>query len=150
MTTRNLRKRILRETREWIGTPYRHQASVRGQGADCLGLIRGIWRKLYGDEPEIMPSYSSDWNEHSGEETLLAAASRWFDPLEFGEERAGDLVLFHWRGSAITKHVGILSGRNRFIHAYEKSGVVETTLGTHWRTHISACFRFPDPEITGD
>jgi hypothetical protein len=27
--------------RGWIGTPYLHQASRRGAGADCLGLVRG-------------------------------------------------------------------------------------------------------------
>ena len=27
---------VVAEPRRWLGTPYRHQASVRGEGADCL------------------------------------------------------------------------------------------------------------------
>ena len=38
------RGRIVRLARSWIGTPYHHQASVRGVGTDCIGLVRGVWR----------------------------------------------------------------------------------------------------------
>src|SRR5215207_7343246 len=40
MTTR---EQIVAAARGWIGTPYHHQASVKGVGCDCLGLIRGLW-----------------------------------------------------------------------------------------------------------
>ena len=49
------RHAILTEARSWIGTPYQHQASAKGAGCDCLGLVRGVWRALWGDEPEIAP-----------------------------------------------------------------------------------------------
>ncbi|KAB2949447.1 MAG: hypothetical protein F9K19_23780, partial [Rhizobiaceae bacterium] len=45
-------RRVLEAAIGWIGTPYRHQASRKGVGCDCLGLVRGIWRELYGSEPE--------------------------------------------------------------------------------------------------
>ena len=51
------------EARRWIGTPYLHQASVRGAGCDCLGLLRGVWRAVYGSEPEAVPAYTADWSE---------------------------------------------------------------------------------------
>ncbi len=60
----------------WIGTPYRHQGAMKGVGCDCLGLVRGIWRELYGQEPEAVPAYAPDWAERSGEERLMAAAER--------------------------------------------------------------------------
>ena len=41
---------VVRAARGWIGTPYHHQASVKGVGTDCLGLVRGVWRELYGCE----------------------------------------------------------------------------------------------------
>ena len=50
----------LAEARRWIGTPYRHQASCLGAGCDCLGLVRGIWRSLYRDEPQTVPAYQRD------------------------------------------------------------------------------------------
>ncbi len=40
------REKIVAAARAWVGTPYHHQASVKGAGCDCLGLIRGIWREL--------------------------------------------------------------------------------------------------------
>ena len=41
--------------RRWIGTPYRHQASRCGVGADCLGLVRGVYRDLYAQEFRMTP-----------------------------------------------------------------------------------------------
>ena len=38
--------RIVREARSWIGTPYRHQGALKHAGADCLGLIRGVYRAV--------------------------------------------------------------------------------------------------------
>ena len=52
------RERILSIAHQWIDTPYQHQASVKGAGCDCLGLIRGIWREIYGAEPIAVPTYT--------------------------------------------------------------------------------------------
>ena len=136
---------IVHEAKRWVGTPYIHQASVPGQGADCLGFIRGVWRKCIGDEPQSVPAYSRDWGEVSGDETMLETAHKWFIPVEISKALAGDLVVFRWTPNSIAKHVGILLDNNHFIHAYEKSGIVETTLGSHWRNRIAATFRFPNP-----
>ncbi|MFZ2468534.1 MAG: peptidase, partial [Parvibaculum sedimenti] len=46
------RAAVVAAARAWIGTPYRHQASCKGAGADCLGLVRGLWREFHGAEPE--------------------------------------------------------------------------------------------------
>ena len=70
------RSAIVGEARSWIGTPYRHQASLKRVGCDCLGLVRGVWRALYGDEAETLPAYSRDWAQSTGQETLLEAARR--------------------------------------------------------------------------
>ena len=70
------REAIITAARGWAGTPYHHQASVKGVGCDCLGLIRGLWRELLGDEPEAMPAYTRDWGDVTGSEPLLAAARR--------------------------------------------------------------------------
>lgn len=51
--------------RAWLGTPYVHQASAKGAGTDCLGLIRGLYRELYGQEPETPPPYTPNWNERA-------------------------------------------------------------------------------------
>ena len=43
--------RLVAAARGWIGTPYVHQASCKGAGADCLGLVRGVWREIQAHPP---------------------------------------------------------------------------------------------------
>ena len=144
MSNRNLRRRVVREARRWVGTPYLHQGSVPGYGCDCLGLVRGVWRKVIGDEPQEIPGYSRDWGEVSGSEVMLDAFNKWFVPVNAQNALVGDVLLFRWKRSSVIRHSGILSGRNKLIHAYERAGVVETTLGQHWAVRIAGAYRFPD------
>ncbi len=145
VTARAQNVRALAEARLWLGTPYRHQGSARGAGCDCLGLVRGIWRSLYGCEPEAVPAYGRDWAERSLEEPLWQAARRHLRPLVAGAERLpGQLVLFRMRQGAVAKHLGLISGRGHFIHAYSGHGVVESALTPPWARRIVARFDFPD------
>ncbi len=138
-------EKVLAITRSWIGTPYRHQASLKHAGTDCLGLLRGVWRALYGDEPEVIPAYSQDWAEPQGDEVLLRAALRYLLP-QTGTICASDVLLFRMRDGAIAKHVGICSqvGDNpKFIHAYSGHAVTESPLSQPWQRRIAARFAFP-------
>ena len=133
--------------RTWIGTPYIHQCSNRGAGTDCLGLIRGIWRELYGNEPEEAPCYTADWGECGSRELLLEGALRHLVPLAVDRPvTTGEVLLFRMREGAIAKHLGIVSDAQqypKFIHAYDRHGVVECPLSVPWQQRIAARFRFP-------
>ena len=153
--------RIVKAARGWLGTPYHDQASVKGAGCDCLGLIRGVWREVVGPEPMPVPPYSRDWGEAGPHEVLAEAARAAMIEIAVTEARTGDMVLFRMRAGAIAKHAGILSGggrhsarpyrstrsyrggRTRFIHAYERTGVIEQELTDPWRRRIAFAFRFP-------
>ena len=136
--------------RAWLGTPYRHQASVRGEGADCLGLVRGVWRELFGPEPEAAPPYAPDWAEVGGGEALLAAARRWLTEVPVGRMGVGDVVLFRMAPGCPVKHCAILSATDgsepRMIHAYWGRSVVESWMGPWWRRRLVAAFRWPARE----
>lgn len=137
----------LREARTWIGTPYVHQASCKGAGADCLGLIRGVWRAVCGAEPELMPAYTPDWAEPQGEELLWRAALRHLVAKPTGDASAGDVLLFRMRAGAVAKHLGLqagVGGGASFIHAYTGHGVVESALTAPWARRIVARFAFPE------
>ncbi|MTH77211.1 peptidase [Paracoccus aestuariivivens] len=139
-----MRDAIVKAARAWIGTPYVHQASARGAGTDCLGLVRGVWRELYGDEPELLPAYTPDWGEMLGEELLIGGARRLL--LTSDIEAAGDVLIFRMRSGVIAKHMGILAqigDRATFIHSYDRRGVVESPLSIPWRSRIAGRFRFP-------
>jgi len=144
----SMEQRVLGAARGWIGTPYRHQCSVRGQGADCLGLLRGIWREVLGAEPEVLPAYTPDWSEASGLERLWQGAMRHLQEVPVAPDCAGQVVLFRMRRCAVAKHVAVLGGAGReiqtIIHAYSGAGVVETPLTPAWARRIVAQFRFPD------
>lgn len=140
------REEFVTEARGWIGTPYRHQASIQTVGADCLGLIRGIWRNLIGQEPEQIPAYTADWSEPSREEVLLAAACRWLVPKPLLSNEMGEVIVFRMRDGNVAKHLGIaaeVNGNRSFIHSYTDHGVVESPLSVPWQRKIIARFDFP-------
>jgi NlpC/P60 family putative phage cell wall peptidase len=140
------RDTIVAEARRWLGTPYRHQASLIGVGADCLGLVRGVWREVIGAEPEKTPAYTPDWAEALGEETLLEAARRHCGEIPIGVASAGDILLFRMAMGSPAKHAAIVSGGDRIIHAYWGKSVCETRLVPWWTRRIAAAFRFPGIE----
>ena len=136
--------RIVVLAESWIGTPYRHGGAAKGIGCDCIGLIRGIWREIHGQEPEAVPPYAPDWAEHGGHERLLEAAVRLMGPaLPLTQAEPGDVLLFRWRPDCAAKHAGILTGPAHFIHAYEQAAVTRSALVPSWRRRIAAVHRFP-------
>ena len=134
---------ILASARSWLGTPYHDQASVKGAGVDCLGLARGIWREVIGPEPLSVPPYSRDWGETLANEVLAEGAAGWLVPIQLDMARPGSVVLFRMMPRAIAKHVGILTGEARFIHAFQGSGVIEEEMTRAWRRRLAFAFDFP-------
>ena len=146
-----LQDRLVAEARTWLGTPYVHQMARHGAGCDCLGLVRGMWRAVYGQEPEAPPAYSMDWSEPQGEERLWAAALRHLVPKDPGDVGFGDVVLFRMKAGAVAKHLGVQSeigATPRFIHAYSGHGVVESAMSAPWARRIVARFEFPSEEAS--
>lgn len=134
--------RIVESARGWIGTPYVHQASTKGAGCDCLGLLRGVWREINGAEPESVPTYGPDWDEPQGDEVLWEAAKRHLNPTQ-AEWAPGQVLLFRMRAHSVAKHIGILSKAGpqpAFIHAYTGHGVVESALSVPWKRRVVARF----------
>jgi NlpC/P60 family putative phage cell wall peptidase len=161
------RTAIVTLARGWLGTPYHHQASLKGVGTDCVGLVRGIWRELYGTEPEQLPAYTRDWAEAQARETLLEAARRHLVEVPHGQAQPGDILIFRWRRDAPAKHCAILAsadvpllpalgeraevrGRkglvrsSTMIHAMEGAPVSEVSLSPWWRRHLAGVFAFPE------
>lgn len=139
---RRARSDIVRAAKDWLGTPYRHQASMLGAGCDCLGLLRGVWREVVGDEPFALPPYSADWRDQAGTPTLVEAAKAYLVSSP-GPVQEGDVILFRLHRSLPPKHCGIVSGPGAFIHAQEQIGVVEAPLSMAWTRRIAGIYQFP-------
>jgi NlpC/P60 family putative phage cell wall peptidase len=134
---------IVQIARSWIGTPYVHQASCKGAGCDCLGLLRGIWRELHGDEPEQTPPYLPDWNA-SGAETLRDGFARHLSPVALKDIAPGDVLLFRMVARAPARHCAILAARDgapTLIHARQNRRVGEEPFAPFWRRKLAYAFR---------
>ena len=99
---------VVAEVLTWLGTPYRHQGRQKGVGCDCIGLVLGVWRAVYGKMPEQPEPYSPDWAEAGGSERLLAGVRRRFLEKPQDVIAAGELLVFRWRPHLPAKHAGIL------------------------------------------
>lgn len=134
---------IVTETRHWIGTPYRHQASLKGVGCDCLGLVRGVWRAVIGEEPEQAPPYAPDWAEATAEELLARAAMRHLVAVPSAIFAPGDVLLFRWRSNLPAKHAAIVTAPTLMVHAHDGAAVTEVAIAPWWRRRLAYVFRFP-------
>jgi NlpC/P60 family putative phage cell wall peptidase len=134
---------IIIEARSWIGTPYMHQASLKGVGCDCLGLVRGVWRSVIGAEPEQAPPYAPDWAEAGCGEALAAAAARYLIAIPLDTFAPGDVVLFRWRSHLAAKHAAVVTAADKMVHAHDGAAVAEVAIAPWWRRRLAYAFRFP-------
>ena len=137
---------VLAIARAWAGTPYLHQSSVQGIGCDCLGLARGIWRALHGDELWEVPPYSRDWGEAGRREVLAEAARAALIEIAIDAAGPGTLILFRMAPGVPARHCGLLGEsvmRPSLIHAYDRSGVVEEAFTPAWSRRAAFAFQFP-------
>lgn len=154
-TRDRLRRLALDEAMQWRGTPYRHKASNRDPGADrdwgadFYGLLRGIWRALYGVELEAH-DYAPDWAA-PGEEELLAILRRNMVEIPLADAREGDVVTFRMAAGVPVRHLAILSAdpcerhkERRMVHAYWGRAVVESWMGQWWETRLAFAFTWPE------
>jgi NlpC/P60 family putative phage cell wall peptidase len=149
-----MRADLVALARGWLGTPYHHQASLKGVGCDCLGLIRGVYAEACGRPAETPPPYSRDWAEAAARETMIEAAGRHLTRIDPAAAEPGDVLIFRLRPGAMAKHCGIMTcapasisgAPAKFIHAIEGAPACEVHLTPWWRRRIAAAFRFPDQE----
>ena len=137
---------IIDLARDWIGTPYHHQASQKGAGCDCLGLLRGVFREYHNldRDPEKMPLYSPDWAEAGhGREDMLAAAGRHMQKID-GPPQPGDVVVFRFRPKSVAKHCAIMSYNGKMIHAHQGKAVIEVAMVPWWQRKIAGVFRIQE------
>ena len=134
-------QRVISLAESWIGTPYRHQASARGHGADCLGVVRGVYRALHGTEPRLPPPYTPHW--HGAGEPLLEAGLAFLVPRGDAPPSPGDVLVFRMSPTGPAKHCGVLTG-DRFVHAYSGRAVVAARYARWWQARLAAAFSFPE------
>jgi len=134
---------IVAETREWIGTPWQHQASLKGIACDCVGLVRGVYTEVTGRPVECSTDYYRI--PISGRETrLVEELSKYANEVPLESRQPGDVLLFSFLSQA-SNHVGIDSGNGQFIHAWlDVNRTVEMPLSDEWLRSLRHVFRIPE------
>ena len=144
MITRDI---VIEEARTWIGTPWQHQAMVKGHGVDCAMFIAGVGLEVglvTEDDLNNIPAYPKDWHLHNTESMLIPILEQ-FEVSEIPLEEAlpGDIVMF--KVANCESHLGILTKQDWFIHAFTSSKVnrvVECRLDGRWTKRLSRVYRF--------
>lgn len=130
---------VVATARQWIGTPFREQQSVKGEGADCVGFGVGVGREI-GHQINVQPWKQSPDNgrmQRECESRLISV------PLE--QMQPGDVVLIQTVREP--HHMGIITDYKSglgIVHALKARGkVVEHRLDSNLRASIVAVYRYP-------
>jgi NlpC/P60 family putative phage cell wall peptidase len=116
---------VVAEARSWIGTPFHWQASLKGKGCDCKGLVVGVARELGMPEADNAFASIHDYGHAVPVRTLREGLAAMFDRVS--EPQPGDVLLLMMAGQP--QHVGIHAG-DVLIHTYAKGPqrVISTAL----------------------
>jgi NlpC/P60 family putative phage cell wall peptidase len=131
-----MRLLVLEQARTWLGTPFVPEASLRGIGTDCVGLIEGIARELGLACPD----------RRALNQDLEAAAGAFLRPC--AEPVPGTLILLALQPFGPPVHAGLVSENGRFIHAHWTAGVVENRYGSWFRARTTHLFDWPEAPPT--
>ena len=124
---RNYNKKLYKELKSWLGTPYAHAKQDKGIGTDCSGMVMMVYQEVYGIKL------------HRNSAKMLEINCRIIDLKKL---REGDLVFFCTSGGDRVSHVGIYLKDNKFVHASSSRGVVVDDLRQdYYATHFHSAAR---------
>lgn len=136
---------IVKAAREWIGTPFRHQARVKGVGADCGQLVIGVGLEAGAFIADPTTEHSV-YGRLPNPRRMQKAIEALMVEIPFDQARAGDVLWMHWR-VGVPMHLAILAeheGRRTMIHAYSGVGrVTEHGFCAPWTERVSSAWRYP-------
>lgn len=120
-------KKLYKELKRWLGTPYVYAAHTCGEGTDCSGMVMEVFLEVYGIKV------------HRNSAKMLEQNCR---VINLDDLREGDLVFFCTNGDGRVSHVGIYLKDNKFVHASSSRGVtVDDLRQNYYATHFHAAGR---------
>jgi cell wall-associated NlpC family hydrolase len=127
------RAAIAAEALTWCGTPFRAQASAKGHGCDCKGLVWGVARELGLPEADSFHARIADYDLHRIPVQLLREGmAAVFMPVDPDLVGPGDVLLLQFAGQAqhlaIVTDGGIAGGRAVHAQVKGRKWVKETNL----------------------
>ena len=133
----NFGKQVVAAAEAWIGTPFHAQASVRGVGCDCKGLVAGVARDLGRPEAGSWAAAMADYDIGQVPVVQLRMGlEELFDKVE-GVPMPGDVLLL--RVGVRLQHLAIHAGEGpqgpEMIHCWSRGSqrVVRCPIGSYWQ-----------------
>ena len=124
---------VVAEAMSWIGTPWHRNASLKGVGADCVGVVAGTALAL-----GLPVRYRNDYPQVP-DGSLLRELSAQCTAIGALEPGAVLLMTF----TAVPHHVGIYTGEG-IVHAYAQvRRCVFSPWEDYWRAKVRRIFRLP-------
>ena len=111
---RKIRKNVVACAKQYIGCPYKSGA-IGPDAFDCSGLVYTVMRE--GAKLQMPRSVKAIYSKAK--------------TIKLSQAEEGDLVFFKTTGDGSISHVGILIGKNQFIHAASSganTGVIVSSL----------------------
>lgn len=140
------RQDVVIAARDWIGTPYHHQARIKGVGVDCIGIVIGVARELGAVAQDFD---ITNYSRMPDGKSLMRLANQYMRPIVHRDMMAGHVVVVTFDRDP--QHFGILGdychGGLSIIHAASKVGrVIETRLMFSTSMRFVAAFALPGVE----
>jgi cell wall-associated NlpC family hydrolase len=143
-----LRAMVVEEARSWAGTPFRHQARVKGVGVDCAQLVIAV-----GEAAGVMRIDPAAWRPWAAygrapnpRRMRQCLETFMIEVTDDGVWRPGDVMWCEWRDD-LPMHLAILAdhkGRLTMIHALSDVGkVVEHGFTAEWPARATSWWRYP-------
>jgi len=141
------RQMIVEKAREYIGTPFHHQARKKNVSIDCIGLIVGVGKELYGEFHDM-----TGYTREPTPGILFPELDKAFDQINLPDIQKGDVLCFWMTDERRwAQHVGIVTDRKGKMglihtHAGAKRGVKEIYLNRWYQQRILRAYSYRDLE----
>lgn len=136
------RDEVIAEAREWLGTPWVHQAACKGAGVDCLHYIAGVVRAFGRKEAATFfakPEWHS-YGRHPDVMMMFEGCDALMDRIRIEDALPADVLVF--RCGRHPMHFAFLSAHDRLLHAwFGARRVCEHQLDEKWRARIIRAYR---------
>lgn len=128
----------------WVGTPFKHQAALRGVGCDCMGLVYGVAQEkaIPGIDQFLADPSLRVYGRMPDAERLLAGCDRFLDRIPIHEAGVGDVLLMAFESEP--RHFAVVSRTCPLyiVHALAQARrVVEHRLDELWASRIVRAYR---------
>lgn len=141
---------VITEARRWIGTPYHHQARLRGHGSDCIGTVCGVGLALglMGDDFRERFKPFEGYSRVPNPRVMRRAMETFFDPLPTPRDQLPPLASIAWLEwrEDLPMHLAIIASfadRPTMIHSFEPvRQCVEHTFDPSWRERVHSFWSY--------